>query len=183
MMCSRCRPLGGASPLIFAQRYRSLGMQQHAALEQRKASLPIRTAFDPLHFIDKPLNHAVTPGLGAPIRYSFCIIGKPIDKVDQFRDATGLDGCFPVFQSLWTFSLPQKLTKCLGQGECGRDHRITLAELSEECSLVWCSVFGRTNDHERDTSCRWHFLQRDGSRTDQFCPMRAKLGNDPFNRP
>ncbi len=37
-------------------------MQQDTALEQREACLSIRAPFDPFHFIDEPLDHAVAPG-------------------------------------------------------------------------------------------------------------------------
>ena len=57
-------------------------MQQDTALEQRKACLPIGTAFDPLHLVNEPLNHAVAPRLGAPIGDGLRIVGQPIDKAD-----------------------------------------------------------------------------------------------------
>ncbi len=72
-------------------------MQQHTPLEQRESSLSIRTAFDPFHFIDESLHHAVAPGLGAAIGHGLRIVGKSVDKTDQFRDATGQNGCFPDF--------------------------------------------------------------------------------------
>jgi len=64
-------------------------MQQDTALEQREACLSIRTAFDPLHLVNEPFDHAVAPRLGAPIGHGLRIVGQPIDKADQFRNATG----------------------------------------------------------------------------------------------
>jgi hypothetical protein len=58
-------------------------MQQHAALEQRKARLSVGTAFDPLHFIHESLNHTIAPGHAASIGNSLCIVSQPIDKSDQ----------------------------------------------------------------------------------------------------
>src|SRR5258708_30346538 len=58
-------------------------MQQHTALEQREACLSIRTAFDPFHFIDESLHHAVAPGHAASIDNSLRIVSQPIDKSDQ----------------------------------------------------------------------------------------------------
>src|SRR5215469_14488967 len=53
-------------------------------LPQRKSRLPITAAFDPLHFIHKPLYHAVAPSQTASISHGFCIITQPIDTSDQF---------------------------------------------------------------------------------------------------
>src|SRR5579859_6482564 len=41
---------------------------------QWKSRLPITAAFDPLHFIHKPLNHAITPSQTASISHGLCII-------------------------------------------------------------------------------------------------------------
>jgi hypothetical protein len=37
----------------------------------------------------RTFDHAVAPRLGAPIGYSLRIVGKPVDKADQFCNATG----------------------------------------------------------------------------------------------
>jgi hypothetical protein len=103
--------------------------------------------------------------------------------VHEFRDATGLDGGFPLFQSRFPFSLPEQLPKGLGQGEGSCDRRITLAELIKESGLVCCSVFGGANDHERGTASRGRFLERDGLLADRFCPAATKCFHNVFNRP
>jgi len=62
-------------------------MQQHAALEQRKARLSVGTAFDPFHFIHESLDHAIAPRLGTSIYYSFCIVSQSPHKIYQFGNA------------------------------------------------------------------------------------------------
>jgi hypothetical protein len=42
-----------------------------------------------------------------PLATASASSASELDKVDQFCNATGPDGCFPVFQSVWTFSLPR----------------------------------------------------------------------------
>ena len=51
-----------------------------------------------------------------------------------------------------TFPLAQQVPKLLGEGEGGRNRRITLAELINESVWSWCAMLGRTNDHERGTA-------------------------------
>ena len=75
-------------------------MQQDTALEQRKSCLSIGAAFDPFHLVNEPLDHAVVPRLTTSIGDSLCVVGQSVYKVHEFRDATGLDGGFPLFQSL-----------------------------------------------------------------------------------
>jgi hypothetical protein len=111
-------------------------MQQDAALQQRKACLSIGATFDPLHFIDESFDHAVAPRLATPIGDSLCIVGQPVDKINQFCDPTRQNGCFPVVQARLPFQPPQQLTKCLGQGEGRRNRGITLAEVLKESGLV-----------------------------------------------
>lgn len=60
-------------------------------MQQRKSCLSVRTPFDPFHFVDEAFDHAIVAGLTASIGDSLCIVGKPIYKADQFRDATGLN--------------------------------------------------------------------------------------------
>jgi hypothetical protein len=50
-------------------------MQQDAALQQWESRLSIGTAFNPLHFIDKTLNHPVAPRQAASVGNSLCVIG------------------------------------------------------------------------------------------------------------
>jgi hypothetical protein len=153
-------------------------MQQHAALEQRKSCLPVGTALDPFDFVDEALNHPVVPRLAASKGDRLCIIGQSIDKIDEFRDATGLDGGFPVIQSLWAFPLPKKLPKRLSQGEGSRDRGIVLAESIKERDLPFCSVIGRSNHHQRDTASGGRFsLQRLPG--DTCGPPASELLKDP----
>jgi hypothetical protein len=86
-------------------------MQQDPALEQWEACLSVRTAFDPLHFIDKPLNHAVAPGQTTSVGHRLRIIGQPVDKSDQFRNPSGLDSGFPLLQA----HLPLTLSRASDQ--------------------------------------------------------------------
>ncbi len=157
-------------------------MQQHTALQQRKSCLSIGAAFDPFHFVDEALNHPVVPGFTASMGNRLCIVGQPIDKVYQFRDATGLDGGFPLVQPWWTFPLPQQLPKRLSQGEGSRDRGITLTELINERDLPFCSVVGRSNHHQRDTASGGRFPLRRRLPRDAFGPTAAELLNDPSNR-
>jgi hypothetical protein len=96
--------------------------------------------------------HAVAPGLGAAIGHGPRIVGKSVDKTDQFRDATGQNGSFPVVQSSCAFQLVEQLPKGLGQRTCGRNCRITLAELIKKSGLAWGALLCRTNHHERSTA-------------------------------
>jgi hypothetical protein len=158
-------------------------MQQNTALKQRKSCLSRGAAFDPFHCVTEPLDHAVVPRLTPSVGDRLCVVGQSVSKVHEFPDATGLDGGFPLFQSRFPFSLPQQLPKRLGQGEGGCSRQITLAELIKESGLVWCSVLGGTNDHERGTASRRHFLERDGLLADRFCPAPTKCFHHVFNRP
>ncbi len=159
------------------------GMQQNAALKQRKSCLSITAAFDPFHFIHKSLDHPIARGLGTSIHYGFCIVSQSLHKAFQFRNARSSYGSFPLLQSRFPFQVAEKGAKCLseGVGNCG--FGITLAELINERRLGLCSLLGRTNDHECGISRRRRFLQRDCLLGDQFCPMRAQLRNDAFDCP
>ena len=59
----RCRLPERASSLIFAEPLPSSRMRASTRwLTQRKSCLSVGTAFDPLHFIHEPLNHAIAKG-------------------------------------------------------------------------------------------------------------------------
>src|SRR5689334_2364170 len=64
--------------------FRAVGCEPHAALQQREASLSIRTAFDPLQFVVEPLHHPVVPRFGASVGDGHGIIGQALHKADQF---------------------------------------------------------------------------------------------------
>jgi hypothetical protein len=101
-------------------------VKQHSALEQREASLPIRAAFNPLHFIDEPLDHPVAPSQAASVSNSLRIIVQPIDKSDQFRDPTDPDSGFPLLQSHQPLAFSEKVAKVLSQLAHDRDGLIAL---------------------------------------------------------
>src|SRR5690349_13865890 len=98
-LVSGWRLLRSTSPLLFEQRVSCCWMEQNTALQQRKARLPIRTAFDCFDFIDESLDHPVAPGQTASIGHCLCIVGKTIDKSDQFHDSASPHGSFPWFQT------------------------------------------------------------------------------------
>ncbi len=104
-------------------------MQQDAALQQREACLPIRTAFDPFHFIDEALHHAVAPGLGAAIDHRLGIVGQSVHKTDQLGNPTGLDSGFPLLQTPLPLALSQQAAKVLCEPEHDCDGLVTLDEL------------------------------------------------------
>src|SRR6266516_2401521 len=158
-------------------------MQQDAALKQRKSRLSITAAFDPLHFIDKSLDHAVIPGLCTPIDHTFCIISQSLHKAYQFRNTRSLYSGFPFLQTMFPFQMAQKITKRLSQSADSCGCRITFAELINEHRLVCRSLLDWTNDHKSGISWRRYFLECDRLFSDRFGPIRAKLSHDPLDRP
>jgi hypothetical protein len=124
-------------------------MKQDTALKQRKACLSIRTAFDPLHFVHKPLDHAVAPRLATSIGDSFCIIGQPVDKLNQFHDPTRQNDCFPLLQAKLSLVLAQQLPKVLRQRESFGDCGVALRKIGR---LFFGAVVHRSNGHESGAS-------------------------------
>src|SRR6266699_3040912 len=157
-------------------------MQQHAALEQRKARLSVGTAFDPFHFIHEALDHAIAPRLGTSIHDGFCFVSQSLHKVDQWSLARSSYRGFPVLQSRFPFPVAEKGTKCLSEAVDSCGCWITFTELVNECRLGFCALLGGTNDHESDISGRRCFLQRDQVFRDGFSPIGAKLGHGASNR-
>src|SRR5436305_7691201 len=104
-------------------------MQQDPVLEQREACLSIRTAFDPLHFGDEPLHHAVAPGQTTSVSHSLRILGQPINKSDQFGNPTGLDSGLPLLQTPLPLVLAQQTAKVPRELEDGCDSLVALDEL------------------------------------------------------
>jgi hypothetical protein len=99
-------------------------MQQDAALQQREASLSIRTAFDPLQFMVEPLHHPVVPRFGTRVGDCQGIIGQAIHKVDQFLNSRDAHSRFPVFQP----ALPLPLARASGQSLASADRQRRLSD-------------------------------------------------------
>ncbi len=158
----RCRLAGRASSLIFAQWFRSLRMQQHAALEQRKSRLPVGTAFDPLHFIHEPLNHSIAPGHAASVGNSLRIVSQPINKSDELGNPTGPDSDFPLLQAHLPLVFSQQTTKILRQREHHSDGRVTLDKVLQIGRLRSRAVLCGSHHHKCNPSGRRRLVPDDG---------------------
>src|SRR5258708_14582308 len=148
-------------------------MKQHTPLQQWKSSLSIRTAFDRFDFIHKTLNHPVAPRHAASIGHRLRIVGKPIDKRDQFRDPTRPHGGFTLIQTQQSFALAEQTAKILRQRERACDGCVALDELRKIRRLLWGPILRRPYDHQRNTSGR-RGVQEDRLFRDQAFSRLAK---------
>ena len=145
MRARRCRLPERASSLILAEPLPSSRTQQDASLQQRESCLSVGTTFDPLHFIHKPLHHAIAPGQAASIGNSLRIVSQPINKSDELGNPTGPDSDFPLLQGSLPLVFSQETTKSQRKREHHSDGRVTLDKVQKtrpfalSCGVVLAS--------------------------------------------
>lgn len=150
-------------------------MQQDAAVQQREASLSIRTAFDPLQFMVEPLHHPVVPRFGTRVGDCHGIIGQTIHKADQFLNSRDAHSRFPLFQPALPLPLAQQLAKVLRQPIDSCDCRIDLTYLLNKGLLVHCLILLSPNEGESSRPRGKDFGERHRLSGDGFSLLRAKL--------
>src|SRR5581483_1589368 len=149
-------------------------MKQHAPLQERKSSLSVGTAFDPLHLIDEPLDHPIAPRHAASVGNCLRIISEPINKRDQFRNSTGPDSSFPLLQPLQPLAFSEQTAKVLRQMEHDGDRLVALYELVQIGGLLWGTVLCRPHHHERNASGRRRLVPDDGLLGNRACDFLTK---------
>ena len=124
--------------------FRAAGCEPHAALQQREASLSIRTAFDPLHFIHEPLNHAIAKG-------SCCIHWQQPPHRQPTSSTKAISSAIPLARTAAFHCSKRTCPSCFREPPtkilCKREHhsdgRVTLDKLQKprpfalSCGFVW----------------------------------------------